>query len=358
MAKILKSGGVRAGVGLLALAGLGAFALQMPAVEDRLFAQALEKRFSQRSSALWERDGLNIFFCGTGSPLPSLKRAQNCTAVFAGGRYFLVDSGTGSWENVQAAGIPGERLAGIFLTHLHSDHIGDIGEADLGSWVAGRAAPLAVYGPSGVERVVGGLNEEFALDHAYRTAHHGKAVAEPRTAGLAANVFDGSAPVTVIDDNGLKVTAFPVKHDPIKPAVGYRFDYKGRSIVISGDTAYAESLIDASRGVDLLVHEAQANHMVANMQSAASEAGNARAARIFSDIPNYHTSPEEAARAANEAGAGWLILSHLTPAPDNAVAKRIFMRGVSKIRNSNVRLAEDGLAVMLPKDGGVAFETY
>lgn len=347
-------------IGAAALAALGVAALgtRIPAVEDMLFDAALEKGFSPRSAALWEGDGLSVFFCGTGSPLPSKRRAQNCTAVFAGGRYFLVDSGTGSWENVQAAGIPGERLAGIFLTHLHSDHIGDIGEADLGSWVAGRAAPLLITGPGGVERIVNGLNEEFALDHQYRTAHHGEGVADPRTAGLFAQSFDGAASHVVLDAAGLKVTAFPVKHDPIKPAVGYRFEYEGRSVVISGDTAYSENVVEAARGADVLIHEAQANHMVAKMQEASAKAGNARVATILGDIPTYHTSPEEAARAANEASVDWLFLSHLTPAPDNAIAKRIFMRGVSKIRPSNVEMAEDGMAILLPKDGGVKITKF
>lgn len=344
--------------GAIVLFGLGAAATRIPSVQDSLFEKALAKNFAPRAAALWENDGLSVFFCGTGSPLPSKKRAQTCTAVFAGGRYFLIDSGTGSWENVQSAGIPGDRLAGVFLTHFHSDHIGDIGEADLGSWVAGRDAPLSIYGPMGVERIVNGLNEEFALDHEYRTAHHGKDAADPRTAGLSANVFDSAAPIVVLDEHGLKVTAFPVKHDPIKPAVGYRFDYEGRSVVVSGDTAYSEDLISVATGADVLIHEAQANHMVAKMQAAAATAGNARLAKILGDIPTYHTSPAEAARAANEAGIEQLVLTHLTPAPDNAIARRIFMRDVSSVRNSDVRLAEDGMAVILPKSGGVGFEAY
>ncbi len=345
-------------IGALIALALFAGATRLPAVQDRLFDRALETAFSPRAAALYSGDGLSVFFCGTGSPLPSKKRAQNCTAIFAGGKYFLVDSGTGSWENVQAAGIPGDRLGGIFLTHFHSDHIGDIGEADLGSWVGGRPAPLAIFGPEGVERIVSGLNEEFALDHEYRTAHHGKAIAEPRTSGLVARSFDGAAPLVVFDEAGLIVTAFPVKHDPVKPAVGYRFDFEGRSVVVSGDTAYSQSVIAAARDADLLIHEAQANHMVARMQAAAAKAGNARTAKIFADIPTYHTSPEEAARLANEAGADWLVLSHLTPAPDNPVAMRLFMRGVSKIRPSNIKMAEDGMAILLPKSGGVEFKTY
>jgi ribonuclease Z len=172
---------------------------------------------------------------------------------------------------------------------------------------------------------------------------------------MVAREFDRSAPVVVFDEDGLKVTAFPVKHDPVSPAVGYRFDYQGRSVLISGDTAYADSLVAAAKGVDVLIHEAQANHMVAKMQRAAAAAGNATLAQIFADIPSYHTTPEEAARAANEAGADWLVLTHLTPAPDNAIAKRIFMRGVAKVRPSNVKLAEDRLLISLPEAGGVSF---
>ncbi|MCB2098910.1 MAG: MBL fold metallo-hydrolase [Parvularculaceae bacterium] len=343
---------------IVGLGALAAIATRVPAVQDRLFDKALEKAIAPRGAALLEADGLAVFICGTGSPLPSAKRAQTCTAVFAGGKFFLVDSGTGSWENVQAAGIPGDRLAGVFLTHLHSDHIGDIGEADLGSWVAGRPGRLSVLGPTGTERIVNGLNEEFALDHAYRTAHHGKAIAEPRTAGLEATVFAGDETMTVFDKDGLKITAFPVKHDPVKPAVGYRFEYAGRSVVISGDTAYSTSLIDAARGADVLIHEAQANHMVARMREAAAKAGNARLATVLGDIPSYHTSPVEAAKAANEAGVDWLVLTHFTPAPDNPVAKRIFMRGVSAVRKSNVKMAEDRMTIMLPAEGGVRFGRY
>lgn len=344
--------------GAAAVAGVGAIAARVPVVQDALFEKALEKGFSSRAAALWEGDGLSVFFCGTGSPLPSKKRAQNCTAVFAGGRLYLVDAGAGSWETVQGAGIPGNRLAGIFLTHFHSDHIGDIGEADLGSWVTGRSAPLKVYGPTGVAQVVEGVNAAYALDHEYRTAHHGKAIAEPRSAGLAAISFDAASSQVVFEQDGLRVTAFSVRHDPVAPAVGYRFDYNGRSVVISGDTAFTPNLIEAAQGADLLIHEAQANHMVAKMQAAAGKAGNARLAKILGDIPTYHTSPEDAARAANEAGARWLVLSHLTPAPDNVIAKNIFMRGVSKVRGSNVKLAEDGMAVLLPKDGDIRFEKY
>ena len=338
-------------------------ATRVPAVQDALFERTVKARAASPPTALFDGDGLKIFFCGTGSPLPSVARAQTCTAVFVADRFFLVDAGTGSYETVAAAGIPGDRLAGIFLTHYHSDHIGDLGEANLNSWVAGRGAPLDVFGPSGaggsLSAVIDGINAAFAADDGYRTAHHGEGVAPTRTAGMTPRAFDlgGQNRQVVYDLDGLTVTAFTVDHEPVDPAVGYRFDYKGRSVVISGDTAYSENLIAVAEGADLLIHEAQANHMVAKMGEALAAAGNARVAKIMADIPDYHTSPEEAARAANEAGVEHLILNHLTPAPDNAVARRIFMRGVSKIRKKNVRLAEDRDLVLLPEAGGIEFSS-
>lgn len=340
---------------VLGALGLTALATRLPSVQDALFERALEKAIKGPKVNLFDGDGLKVFFAGTGSPLPSAKRAQTSTAIIAGDHFFLVDAGTGSWENVQAAGIPGKRLAGVFLTHFHSDHIGDLSEVNLGSWVTGRQAPLAVYGPTGVDEVIAGENEAFALDSNYRTAHHGEEIAPTAGRGMRAFAFEASAPVVVFNEGGLKVTAFPVKHDPVKPSVGYRFDYKGRSVVVSGDTAYSEILVAAAKGADVLIHEAQANHMVAKMQAATAKAGNMTTAKILGDIPSYHTSPEEAAKAANEASAGWLVLTHFTPAPDNPVAKRIFMRGVSKVRAKNVKMAEDRMIILLPEKGGVSF---
>jgi ribonuclease Z len=152
----------------------------------------------------------------------------------------------------------------------------------------------------------------------------------------------------VLDDGGLRITAFLVDHRPVAPALGYRFDYGGRSVVVSGDTAAHPPLADLARGADVLVHEAQANHLVAIVQDAAARAGLPRQARILSDIPDYHTTPVEAARLANEAGVRLLVFTHLTPPPPNALAERIYVRGVEEIRPEGWLLGDDGTLVELP----------
>ncbi|MEM1396777.1 MAG: MBL fold metallo-hydrolase, partial [Pseudomonadota bacterium] len=308
--------------------------LNMPAVQDRIVDGAARAAIRSDDSTWRADDGLTVIFCGTGSPLPSLQRAQTCTAVVAGDQFFLVDIGTGAWENIQLLGLPGASLGGIFLTHFHSDHFGDLGEANLDSWVDGRATKLRVYGPTGVEKVVRGINAAYALDNTYRTAHHTKAVAPPRTSGLDPIEFltPDEEETVVYDDAGLRVTAFRVDHHPVDPSVGYRFERDGRTVVISGDTAPSKRVVTAAMGADLLVHEAQANHMVRIVGREAKSAGQARIAKIMDDIPSYHTSPVDAAKIANEANVPLLALNHLTPAPDNSITKKIFMRGVSAVR--------------------------
>jgi len=274
-------------------------------------------------------------------------------AVFAGGRFWVVDTGPGSWNRFALWQVDGRNIAGILFTHFHSDHIGELGEFNLQTWAAGRSGPLAVYGPPGVERVVAGFAEAYALDTGYRIAHHGRDLLPPEVGRMDARVVpgpaEGTGPAVVLQDGGLAITAFAVTHTPVRPAYGYRFDYRGRSVVVSGDTVKDAGLIAAAKGADVLVHEAQANHLVALMREEAQKTGRARIAKILGDIPTYHTSPVEAAQAANEAGVRLLVLYHLTPPPPAApLVERMFVRGVDAVRPGHWVLADDGLLITLP----------
>jgi len=138
-----------------------------------------------------------------------------------------------------------------------------------------------------------------------------------------------------------------VPHDPVKPALGYRFDFKGRSIVISGDTSYSENLITHAKDADVLFHEAQANHILKIMKGVFDKVGNPLSAKILDDITTYHTTPKDAAKVANLANVDHLFFYHLTPSPRNSIMERIFFRGVNKIRK-DWSVVDDGTMVVLP----------
>ena len=179
---LLIAGGTVVLVAAVVVAGLSA-----PPVQDRLFVRFVERNMTRDNTALLKDDALRVAFCGTSAPLPSRPRAKACVAVMAGGRFYIVDVGPESVENLMQWGIPLDRIGGVFLTHFHSDHIGDLGELNLQTWVPGRPGPLAVYGGPGVEQVVAGFNTAYGLDQGYRTAHHTARIMPPQTWPLVAH---------------------------------------------------------------------------------------------------------------------------------------------------------------------------
>jgi len=319
--------------------------LRVPAVQDALIRRGARAALTA-SPDLFEPDALRVLVCGSVGPLPHPTRAGPCTAIFAGGRLYLVDAGLGGWDNLARWRVDGRRIAAVLLTHFHSDHIGELGEIDLQTWVAGRDAPLRVLGPPGVENVVAGFEEAYAHDARYRIAHHGADLL-PEAAGRMRPT--PVAPGVVLEENDLRITAFPVDHAPVEPAYGYRFDYRGRSVVVSGDGATSDTLTEAAKDADVLVRNVLAKHLVSLLEEVATESHRPRIAKIMSDIPSYHASPEEAARTANEAGVRLLVLSHLTPLPPPPL-ERAFTRGVDAVRPDGWAMGRDGLLVKLPAD--------
>lgn len=299
-------------------------------------------------------DGLHLAVCGAGAPLPAADRSGPCLAVIAGRRLFMVDSGTNGVRNLQRMGMPTGRIEAVLLTHFHSDHIDGLGETAMLRWTAGsREEPLPVHGPGGVEQVVEGFNLAYALDAGYRTAHHGAEVAPPSGSGALAVPFPTPAPgadVLVVDDAGLTIRAFAVAHEPVEPAVGYRFDYRGRSLVISGDTRESAEVARMATGVDLLAHEALAAQLVGLMNQAAQASGRDNVARITQDILDYHTTPEEAAATAARAGVGHLLLYHIVPPLPLPGLATAFLDGVDEAYAGPVTLSVDGTFLSLPAD--------
>ena len=320
---------------------------RIPAVQDRVMTSALNNLQNQEID-LYD-NSLTALVCGSRSPLPHPRRAETCILINAGGSYYVIDVGDGSASNLRSYGVNLGKIKAVLLTHLHSDHISDLADIHMGTWVAqSRTKRLDVYGPSGVEFVTKGFEDAYKLDFKYRNEHHGDEVAPINIVGFDPHPVDLLNPV-VINENGLKVTAFKVPHDPVKPALGYRFDFKGRSIVISGDTSYSENLITYAKDADVLFHEAQANHILEIMKGVANKAGNPLTAKVLDDITTYHTTPKDAAKVANLANVDHLVFYHLTPSPRTSMMERMFFRGVNKIRK-DWSVADDGTMVVLPLD--------
>lgn len=345
-------------IGLVVLVALGGWLARgriATAAMEKLYVKALGRSLDDGLA-----DGLHVGLCGAGGPMPDPQRAGPCTAVLAGKRLFIIDAGAGASRNLALMNLPPAQVEAVFLTHFHSDHIDGLGELMLQRWGGrGATAPLPVYGPVGVEQVVAGFMSAYKLDEGYRIAHHGPAVVPPSGFGGQALPFTAAADqpdVVLIDEPDLKVTAFPVRHDPVSPAVGYAFSYKGRRVVISGDTAPSVRVEVAARGADLLVHEGLAPNLVALQAKAAKAVGRDKLAKIFADIPGYHTTPEQAAAIADRANVRFLLLNHVTPGLPSRALEGPYLGASRQIFRGRIKVGRDGDVISLPA-GSDAIET-
>lgn len=335
---------------LILMIALGAF-LKRDQVAVAVFTRAVPNMLA--GDARTELgDGLGIGICGAGGPLADPQRSGPCIAIIAGDNLLLVDSGSGAARNLALMRLPAGELDAVLLTHFHSDHIDGLGETGTMRWAGGdHDAPLPVIGPAGVSQVVEGFNLAYAADKQYRYRHHGDQVAPLKAHGLKAQPFqlppEGAAEI-VWDSDGLRISAFAVSHEPVTPAVGYRVDYKSRSVVISGDTSASANLARFAEGVDLLLHDAMDKRLVGIMQQAAAQTGNRILEKIAMDIVDYHASPVEAANSAQKAGAAHLVYYHIVPPLRLPGLGKAFLQGVGDAYDGPVTLSRDGMLFLLP----------
>jgi len=233
---------------------------------------------------------LRVHLLGTGSPLPQTFRFGPSTLIEAGGKKYLFDSGRGVIQRLYSLGIPFNDVDKLFLTHLHSDHTIGVPDLYLTGWVRGRKHPLRVWGPEGTARMMNGLAEAFDYDIKVRLEQNPGSQVDATDVG----------PGVVYEGDGVKITAFAVDHPPLESSFGYKFEYQGRTVVLSGDTRYNEDVIKNAKGADLLVHEV-----------AAASDKLMKTSPIIPKILAKHTLPEEAGKVFANAGVRMAVYSHI-----------------------------------------------
>jgi ribonuclease Z len=241
---------------------------------------------------------IRVTLLGTGCPPAVMNRFGPSTLVEAGDQKLLFDAGRGALQRLTELKVPWQAVQGVFLTHLHSDHVVGFPDLWLTGWLIepGRDVPLQVWGPRGTTNMMSHLQQAYEYDIQIR-------VGSDRVApdGVVLRVEDINEGM-VYDKGGVRVTAFEVDHAPVTPAFGYRIDYAGRAVVLSGDTRVSEKLVRYAQGVDVLVHEVFAP---ATLQRAGVPPDRAK------NIVDYHTTPEQAGEVFTRAKPKLAVYSHI-----------------------------------------------
>jgi ribonuclease Z len=242
---------------------------------------------------------IKVTLLGTGAPVPSIERFGPSILVEAGGQHLLFDCGRGASQRLWQMKKPLREVDALFLTHLHSDHVVGIPDLWLIGWMPGaygkRSLPFNVYGPTGTRDMMENMVKAFDWDIKTRTKEHNKF--DSGIIVIANDIREGMS----WEKNGVKVTPFTVSHsDFIDSALGFRVDYNGHSVILSGDTRYSQNLVHYSKGADVIVHEV-----------ALTNTPPLQTPPLINQILGFHTSPEDAAKVFNEIKPKLAVYSHI-----------------------------------------------
>jgi len=243
---------------------------------------------------------LRVTLLGTGSPQPRMDRFGPSILVEAGEKKLLFDCGRGATQRIEQIRIPFTEIDALFLTHLHSDHVVGIPDLWLTGWARGRKVPFQVWGPAGTKEMMSHLMEAFQFDIQIRQK-------DDKLPARGVDVLAKDIEQGVVYDNaGIKVTAFTFDHGQVKPALGYRIDFAGHSVVLSGDTRYSENLIHFSQGTDVLIHEVIDPEAFRAKNPSVSE-------ERFRAIAGHHTTAEQAGTIFSRVKPKLAVYSHIVP---------------------------------------------
>nr|WP_031256733.1 MBL fold metallo-hydrolase [Mesorhizobium sp. L48C026A00] len=256
-----------------------------------------------------------------------------------GGRTIVVDCGLGVTHGLAETGISLKSLDLVFITHLHSDHVLELGPLIHTAWTAGLATPVTVFGPPGTGHYWQRFCQAMEFDIEIRIVDEGRL----DIADLVSIIEFGEG--RVMEERGLKVLALRVDHPPVNDCFALRFEHAGQSVVFSADTAFFPPLADFAKGADILVHEAMLEDGIERL---VAKTGNG--AQLREHLLASHSFAEEAGRIASDAGAKRLVLNHLIPADDPEIGEADWIAAVRKTWAGDLTIAHDGLVVGLEHD--------
>ena len=242
---------------------------------------------------------LTVTLLGTGTPFPSMRRFGPGILVEAGDKKLLFDVGRGVTQRLFQKKIPFGKIDHVFLTHLHSDHVVGIPDLWLSGWLgapwARRKGPFVITGPEGTVNLMTHLEKAYEWD--IKTRIYDQNLNPKFVKPAPTDMTEG----VVYDKHGIKVTAIKVNHgEKINPAYGYRIDYDGRSVVLSGDTKYNDNLVNNAKGADLIIHS------VASISKKLL-----KKSKVMRNILTHHSEPEDTAKVFNAVKPKLAVYSHI-----------------------------------------------
>src|ERR1051326_1153384 len=291
-----------------------------------------------RAISAQEKKPTRLILLGTkGGPTLTSRtsRTNPATLILIKGVPYLIDFGYGVSRQLISAGIALNRLRYIFITHHHSDHNLEYGPLLYNAWATSQPIKIDVYGPAGLEKMTHDFFEYQKFDIDTRLADEG--VSDPRE---LVTVHEFEAAGTTMENLDVKITSCRVRHPPITQSYAYRFDAKDRSIVISGDTAYAPELAEFAKGADVLVHEVMYLPAIEKLIKQ-----NANATRLREHLLASHTSTEDVGRIAGQAGVKTLVLTHFVPGDDPTITDEQWTEGVRKNFKGKIIVGKDLLEI-------------
>ena len=280
-----------------------------------------------------EKKSTRVILLGTkgGPRVGEAGRSNPSTLVLINDVPYLVDCGYGVSKQLITANVALNRLRYLFITHHHSDHNLEFGPLVYNTWITGLPAHIDAYGPAGLAKMAEDFFNYLKFDIDTRIVDEGRT--DPRKL-VTVHEFNSAGVVLVNDD--VKVSACLVRHPPIKQAFAYRFDAKDRSVVISGDTAYAPELAEFAKGADVLVHEVM---YLPGVEALLKRLPNAT--RLREHLMAAHTLPEDVGKIAAQAGVKTLVLSHFVPGDDASITDAQWSEGVRSHYKGQVLVGKD-----------------